>query len=189
MPIDRVMAVPRPVIIAVIGIALISGVFMLMRGQSSGGTVTPAPTTSATPPPKVVRKPAAPPARAVRPAVKPQAAAKPHAAAPAPAVSTPVEQVVNALSSGHVVVILFSQPGSADDDATRAAVASVAKMHNVSVFEAGIAQLSAYRPLLSGVAVSQVPAVVVARSGVSARLIEGYVDPGTLRQTVADEQG
>lgn len=182
------MAVPRPVIIAVVGVALISGVFVLMRGQSNSGTVTPAPSTQPAPAhPKPVTHTAAPAVRPTRPApAKPLPPAKPQ---PAPTSTSPIQPVVDALQQGRTVVILFSQSGSADDSFTRAAVASVARTPGVSVFSADIGQLSAYRPLLSGVAVSQVPAVVVARSGTQARLIEGFVDPGTLRQTVADVRG
>jgi hypothetical protein len=181
------MAVPRPVIIAVLGVTLIAGAFLLMRGSQSSSTVTPAPVAQSTP-----AKPAPRPAT-----TRPAAPAKPHPAAPAkPAVDpadAAIQPVVNALSAGKVVVLYFSGVAqgkpSADDVATGLAVRSVAGMKQVSVFVTGLDQLSTYRRLLSGVAVSQVPAVVVMRSGGAARLIEGYVDPGTLRQTVADEQG
>src|SRR5947209_11862612 len=112
------MAVPRPVIIAVLGVALISGVFVMMRGQSSSSTVTPAPTAQpapAHPRPAThpAARPAAPVARPAHPAPKPKApvATKP---APAPVAAGPVQPVVDALAKGRVVVLLFAQPGSAD---------------------------------------------------------------------------
>jgi hypothetical protein len=54
------------------------------------------------------------------------------------------------------------------------------------VVKAGLEDLAQFRPVLEGAGVSQVPSVVIARKGKPARLIEGYVDRGTLRQSVAD---
>jgi hypothetical protein len=184
------MAIPRPVIIAVLGVALIAGAFMVMRGSANTSTVAPAPTYHAPAPHRAATQPAhkAAPAKA-----RPVAPAKPQAAAkPAPRtqpVDAAIQPVVNALESGKTVVLFVSQARSADDAATRGAITGLSGMHGVSVFNAGIRDLTAYRRLLTGVAISQVPAVVVMRSGVKAHLIEGFVDAGTLRQTVADEQG
>jgi hypothetical protein len=184
------MAIPRPVIIAVLGVALIASAFLVMRGSANTSTVAPAPTYHAPAPHKApVRRAVTPtaPAKAHPAPAKPQAAAKP---APQTQPADPaIQPVVSALESGKTVVLFVSQSGSADDYATRGAVAGLAGMRGVSVFNAGIADLTAYRRLLTGVAISQVPAVVVMRSGVKAHLIEGFVDAGTLRQTVADEQG
>ena len=46
--------------------------------------------------------------------------------------------------------------------------------------------LELYRPILSGAGVSQVPALVVAKSGKKAHLLQGFIDARTLRQAVAD---
>jgi hypothetical protein len=56
----------------------------------------------------------------------------------------------------------------------------------VSVFTAGLKDLETFRPVLAGAGVSQVPAVVVVRAGQTGRLVQGFVDARTLRQTVAD---
>ena len=56
----------------------------------------------------------------------------------------------------------------------------------MSVFTVGLEDLETYRPVLAGAGVSQVPAIVVVKAGRKARLIQGYVDSRTLRQTVAD---
>jgi hypothetical protein len=95
-------------------------------------------------------------------------------------------KVKAALAKGDAVVFLFTHAGAADDTATRAAVRTVQNSPHVTVVRAGLKDLTAFRPVLSGAGVSQVPAVVVAHAGKPARLIEGYVDSGTLRQTVAD---
>jgi hypothetical protein len=94
--------------------------------------------------------------------------------------------VTDALDRGDAVVFFFSRPGAADDTGTRGAVNALRGEDRVTVVTAGLNELTAYRPVLSGAGVSQVPAVVVAHAGKPARLLQGYVDGGTLRQTVAD---
>ncbi|GAC1318039.1 MAG: hypothetical protein NVSMB25_06840 [Thermoleophilaceae bacterium] len=184
------MTVPRPVLLALLGLALIAGLFVVSRGaQDSGGTVVPAPA----PAPAGVKRSSKPPlakpvqARAVAPhRVVP---AHPRSAPAATAVDPRLATVLAAYQRGDVVVLFFSQGHSADDAAAQTAVAAIAHEPGVSTFSAGIGDLAVYRPLLAQVGVSQVPVVVVTRKGMSARLVEGFVDPGTLRQTVADARG
>jgi hypothetical protein len=56
----------------------------------------------------------------------------------------------------------------------------------VSVFTTDLSDLETFRPVLAGAGVSQVPAIVVVRAGQKGRLVQGFVDARTLRQTVAD---
>jgi hypothetical protein len=195
------MAVPRPVLLALLGFALIVSALLATRGVGGTETVT-APTAPAAKP-KPVQAPAhtaAPKAHKAAPAAK-RPATKHHAAkpkvAPKPAakaavtklpagVSPRILPVVRALGQDQVVVLFFSQDGSADDSATRAAVHGVEGMKGVAVFNAGIDQLAMYRPILANVGVSQVPAVVVVRPGRNAQLLEGFIDKSSLRQAVAD---
>jgi hypothetical protein len=83
-------------------------------------------------------------------------------------------------------VFFFSKPGAADDTGTRVAMRALDGMRHVKVFRAGVDDLAAYRPMLSGLGISQVPATAIVRPGKRAVLIEGFVDAGTLRQNVAD---
>lgn len=197
------MAVPRPVLLALLGFALIISALLATRGVGSSETVT-APTNPAAKPqpapaPAQAAKPKAhkaAPAKARKHAAQPRHAAKPKQAAksakPAPATKLPVGvsprilPVVRALGQDQVVVLFFSQTNSADDSATRAAVNGVKGMKGVAVFNAGIDQLATYRPILANVGVSQVPAVVVVRPGRQAQLLEGFIDKSSLRQAVAD---
>jgi hypothetical protein len=200
------MTLPRPVLIALLGVALCAAAFLATRtANDTGGAVTstpPAPVVKHAPKPAAkpaVHKPAPAPAKAVDKAASPQAArkpdavakpqapSKPQAAAPAP--SDEVAKVlpaIRALARGDVVVFFFTHPGAADDAGARQAVKSVAHQKGVSVFTVGLGDLTTYRPVLSGAGVSQVPAIVVVRAGRKARLLQGFVDPGTVRQTVAD---
>ena len=134
--------------------------------------------------------------------VQPKPVAKPHAAAPAttkpqarpatpakPPVAPEVAKTlpaIKALGRGEVVVFFFSQPGAADDTGAAIAIRGLAHEKNVKVFKVGLNELVTYRPVLAGAGVSQVPAIVVVKAGHKARLLQGFVDARTLRQTVAD---
>ena len=191
------MALPRPVLLVLLGVALIASALLATRGAADpDGAVTAPPTPTpapkvqaATPAPKPAapakpkKQAAAPEAKAAKPAAKP-VPAKPKADESAiPAKLTPV---VRALARGDAVVLFLTRDGAADDAATRKAVASVKDMRNVSVVQAGLEDLVDYRSVLSGAGVSQIPAVVIVRTGHKAKLIEGFVDSTTLRQNIAD---
>ena len=206
------MAVPRPVLLALLGLALCAAAFMATRGarEPGGNAVTATPAAPAPATHKVhkaapathragkaaqVHKAAPTTHKAAKPASKTEAhkAAKPQqqqqkaaAAKPHSAAQRLVVKVTSALAHHKAVIFFFTRRGAADDTGTRQAVNAIAHNPRVLVVRAGLKDLSTFRPVLSGAGVSQVPAVVVAHAGKKARLLEGYVDPGTLRQTVAD---
>jgi hypothetical protein len=195
------MAVPRPVLLALLGFALIVSALLATRGVGGSETVTaptspatkpqPAPTPAPSATPKAHKATPAPKHSAKAQAHKPKPATKKSAAPVAitklpPGVSPRILPVVRALGQDQVVVLFFSQDGSADDSATRTAVNGVKGMKGVAVFNAGIGDLALYRPILANVGVSQVPAVVVVRPGRQAQLLEGFIDKSSLRQAVAD---
>ncbi|HYI80102.1 MAG TPA: hypothetical protein VEW67_04505 [Thermoleophilaceae bacterium] len=101
------------------------------------------------------------------------------------AVSGPAA-VKRAIRGDKTVVVYFYGPESADDSATGRAVAGLKDGGDVAVFKVPIRRLSAYGDLVGQLGISQAPAVVIVGRGRSARVIEGYVDPPTLRQDVAD---
>jgi hypothetical protein len=199
------MTLPRPVLIALLGLALCAAAFLATRtANDTGGAVTTTPTPITRHAPKPGTHKAAPaPAKSAakdRAAANPQAAGKPDKVAnpraatkpatpakpgPSPEVAK-VLPAIRALARGDVVVFFFTHPGPADDTGARQAVRSVAHQKGVSVFTVGLGDLTTYRPVLSGAGVSQVPAIVVVRAGHKAHLLQGFVDSGTLRQTVAD---
>ena len=231
------MAVPRPVLLALLGVALCAAAFLATRGAHDPGasvTAVPAPAPTPSAPKANHAKPkanharpkvhhSAPKAHAPRPQPKPeprhQAKPEPKPVAPtkpanpavalaavqagALAVSNPgatkptappapkpkpslAARVKSALGRGDAVVFLFTHAGAADDTGTRQSVETLHGMKRVMVVKAGLKDLSRFRPVLAGAGVSQVPSVVIVHKGGDAHLIEGYVDPGTLRQNVAD---
>src|SRR4051812_13843870 len=204
------MTLPRPVLIALLGVALCAAAFLATRSASDTNSAV----TSVAPQPqapavhKAAGKHAAPAAHGAKahkavPAAKqpPLEKSKAPAAAPAqtrhaapakpgkPAVSSQVAKTlpaIKALARGNVVVFFFTQPGAADDTGTREAVKTLKGDKGVSVFTIGLDDLETFGPVLNGAGVSQVPAVVIVRAGQKGRLLQGYVDSRTLHQTVAD---
>ncbi len=187
------MAVPRPVMLAILGLALIAGAFLVTRSGSSESVsqATKAPQA----PSPVHAKPFFKPGRPIPAASRVHAPAAPPAARSRPAhprvrpdveVPSRAEAAAKALGSGKVVVFFFTRPGTPDDAATAAAVHSLKGMKRVAVFDANLDQIAQYRPMIANVGISEVPAVVIVRPGQQAVLFQGFVDAGTLKQNVAD---
>jgi hypothetical protein len=200
------MAVPRPVLLALVGLGLLASVFMVTRSGTnksvdSGSTTAAKPAvTPGTPPSKHgkvhANKASAAghanrPAHAAKPA-KPAKAPKPPAAKPAvqglgdSALGERVLSAASALGRDKAVVFFFTNPGAADDVGTRVAMKSLRGMRRVEIFDASLDELAAFRPMLSNVGISQIPSTVIVRPGKKAVLLQGFVDAGTLRQNVAD---
>jgi len=187
------MAIPRAALLAMVGVVLIVGVFaasQLAKKQEESGSLPDAPAATL-PQSAEARKPAEKPSSSARAEGGPPSAnaerppsapsAKPEARSPAGAPAS----VTRAIANGDVVVIYLSQ-GAADDDATDAAARAVKDLRGVTVVTDSIDNVSDYRRVLAGLGVSQAPAVVIVDSDGQGRLVEGYTDPESLRQQVAD---
>ena len=179
------MALPRPVLIAVLGLAMLTALFLATR-NSANESVTP-PAQPAKPAP--AKKSSAAKRAEVRQAAapkRPKAATTPRKPKLAPDVPAQVQRAADALAKDQVVVFFFSDPGAADDTGTRVSMKEIEGMKGVAVFKAGLDDVGAYRPMLAQLEISQVPATAIVRPGKRAVLLQGYVDAGTLRQNVAD---
>lgn len=178
------MALPRPVLIAVLGLALLTAVFLATRNSAQNESVTP-PTQPVKPAPAKKAEPKRAEARQAAPkADKPDVT--PRKPKLAPDVPAQVQRAANALGKDRVVVFFFSDPGAADDTGTRVAMREIEGMKGVTVFKAGLEDVGDYRPMLAQLEISQVPATAIVRPGKRAVLLQGFVDAGTLRQNVAD---
>jgi hypothetical protein len=198
------MAVPRPVLLALVGLALLASVFLVTRsGSQDSVNSTSTPVKPVVPPSAPAPKPKKAEARKAgsgkdakrshapaKPAKRSKAPAK--AAVPggvAPAGSTVQQRVLaaaQALAQDKVVIFFFTNPGAADDVGARVAMKPLRKLPGVQIFDATLDEVAAYRPMLSSVGISQIPSTVIVRPGRKAILIQGFVDAGTLLQNVAD---
>jgi hypothetical protein len=198
------MAVPRPVLLAILGLALCVTALIAVRGVGTGedDAVAPAPIPTA---PAEKAQPAQPGARGrarVRPRVEQAAPAQPaekkaEAAKPAEKKLTKAQvakkkddaeviSVAKALGQKDVVLLFFSRPGAADDTGAEQAVKKLDGTKGLQIFSPNFENLDAYRPILAGVGVAQVPAIVIVKPGKKAQLVEGFVDRQSLRQQVED---
>ena len=111
-------------------------------------------------------------------------AAKP----PAAKVEGVPPSVKRALDKKRIVVLFFRQSGSADDVAVAGAVSAQRGRRGVSVFTDNIRRLARYRAVVGALGISQAPAVVIVGRNGEARVVEGFVDEGSLTQQVVDSK-
>jgi hypothetical protein len=166
------MALPRPTLLAIAGalLSLISFTAMRTLATQSAGDIpvpdigTQAVTTASKPEPK----PAPPPEPRVEDVPRP---------------------VANALADGKVVVLLFTEKGGADDQATARHFAAVSQLGNgVRSFRAGISELGRYAGIVAKLGITQAPSIVIVRPDLRAvPPIEGYVETQYLVQRVKDQ--
>ena len=176
MPIANGMALPRPTLLAIAGALLSLMSFTAMRTIGAQSVDDPP-----LPPPPAAQASSAADATAKPASVKPAPAPEPRLADVPPALS-------DALASGKVVVLLFSEKGAADDAAGPGHYAALSRINGVRVFRAGIRDLRRYAGIVTQVGVSQAPSTVIVRPDFTALPpIEGYVDSQFLVQRVKDQ--
>ena len=177
------MAVPRPMLLALLGVILLGATFYASRGARDAAEPVPstAPIEKVDVAPPPAKPKAAEPQKATATPAKPaeKAEAKPKPAAPA----ARDERLNRAVENGKVA-ILFLHPGAADDALTAAAVDSV-RGSGVVALSDDIKNVKRYGPVVAAAEVTQAPAVLIVSKN-DARVIEGFVDEETLRQEVAD---
>lgn len=155
--------------------------FVAMRSigtQSSGDFALPTPATQS-----VVG--AGAPGHATADGAK---AAKP-APPPTPKLHDVPPAVANALASGKVVVLLFTEGGAADDVETAQHFRALGQLGGrVRPFRAGIKDVGRYAGIVADIGLSQAPSVVIVRPDLKVvPPIEGYVDTQYLLQRVKDQ--
>lgn len=91
-----------------------------------------------------------------------------------------------AVDSRRKVVVLFQNPRGLDDRATARSVRALKGDVKAALFVDDVANVASYGALGLSLGVSQAPSTVIIDRKGSARVIEGFVDTGTLRQALAD---
>ena len=168
------MALPRPTLLAVAGAILSLVSFTAMRTiatQSVGdlpvpGIASQGVTGGSSSEPKPDAKPA-----------------------PEPRVEDVPAAVSTALADGKVVVVLFTEKGAADDQATAQHFAALSQLGGgVKTFRAGISEIGRYAGIVAQLGITQAPSIVIVRPDLRAvPPIEGYVDSQYLLQRVRDQ--
>ena len=170
------MALPRPTLLAVAGalLSLISFTAMRTIATQSGGDI-PVPDLGAQ---SVAGGPSSAPPTSAKPA--PQSK---------PRVQDVPRPVANALADGKLVVLLFTEKGAADDQATARHFTALSQLGNgVQTFRAGISDLGDYAGIVARLGISQAPSIVIVRPDLRAvPPIEGYVETQFLIQRVKDQ--
>lgn len=166
----------RLAVLLVVAIVLLPAAFVVSRRGAGAESPPPAPASAPAPKPAAPAKPKLPPKEGKRAnaRTRPRRASKPARA-------------VAAVKRGETVVVLFSDGRGADTTETSRSVRALRRRApKVRVFIDSLASFEAYQPLVGNLGVSQSPSVVIVGRGAEARVVEGYVDPRTLRQQVLD---
>jgi hypothetical protein len=179
------MPISRPLLIALVA-AVVAAVGFYATQGSRDAAEEPAPVASTPAPPAEPATPAEPKAeKRSRTEVASVTERAQRSRARREAAAGVPRQVQRALDARKLVVLFFYKPGSADDRATARGVAAL-RSRDVAVFTDPVGRLSKYRKLIGQLGISQAPAVVIVRKDRTARVVQGYVDPATLAQDVAD---
>lgn len=180
------MAISRPLLFVLIGALALLVVVMGMRVMGGGqarepqaSAQTSAPIARAPSGQSAASTPASRPARPRQPAGAKRVAQEGKGADP----QTPV---LRALAQRKVVVLFFGQYRGSDDQATRRAVRAVGRKDGAAVFAASINDVSDYPQVASGLGIQQSPSTAVIDRQGRARVVEGFLDEGSLSQLVAD---
>jgi hypothetical protein len=186
-PFDFVMsiaALPRPVLLGIVGVVLVGGVFFLTHKPSTTSSTTPAP--SQTPP--AAESPTAKPgpsAKASEPSKGSNKVNPANRSQTGPAgigLPTPVK---GALDAHKVVVILFWNKRGVDDRSVKASLDALPRRKGkIAVFSDRVEHLSRYTRITTAASVSTTPSLVVVNRKGQAEVINGYLDRQTLGQYV-----
>ncbi|HEX2233736.1 MAG TPA: hypothetical protein VHG69_10270 [Thermoleophilaceae bacterium] len=198
------MAVPRPLLLTLLGTVLLAVTFMATRNARDQAAEEPSPPVQEqaavpeqTPKPAEGSKPRADKSQATGRDTDKAAPAKPRTdkASPGPEKrATPkratrrsmAPAVRRAIKNNRLVVLFLYQRGGSDDHRVAESVNSLRRHTKAAVFRDRIANLGKYGQIATSVGVTRAPSIVIIGKGRRGRLIEGYVDPDTLAQRVAD---
>jgi hypothetical protein len=166
-----IATVPRPVLLAVVGVVLAGALFVFSRRGAETTPPTPAPSQTAQP---------------SNPSATPQSKSAPPAADKGEAGSRGLpSRVARALDAKKTVVILFWDKGGVDDRSVKSSVDRLPRRGGkTAVFTDKVANLSSYTRITAAASVSQTPAVVIVNRKGQAEVLNGYNDFQTIRQYV-----
>jgi hypothetical protein len=171
-------AVPRPVLLGIVGVVLVAAVFFVTRkpGETSS---TPAPSQTPAPAQSPTAKPGSS-ASATEPGKGQNVTPANRSQTGAAGAGLPVG-VKRALDAHKVVVVLFWNRSGVDDRSVKRSLDSLPHRKGVAVFSDSVRHLSRYTRITAAASVSTTPSLVLVNRKGQAEVISGYLD----RQTVA----
>jgi hypothetical protein len=175
---DVITALPRPVLLGVVGVVLLGAVFFATHrpGTTSSSTVAP---SQVAPPAK---SPTATPGTASKPSTGQNGTAPSSKSQAGSGLPRPVK---HALDAKKVVVILFWNPRAVDDRSVKSSIDRLPRHHGkVAVFSDSVKRLSRYTRITAATSVTQTPSLVVVNRKGQAEVQTGYLDYQTIGQYV-----
>jgi hypothetical protein len=176
-----VQSVPRPVLLALIGVVAVAGLFVVSRRGQDGGS--PAPSQTSQPSNPSASTPEAPAQRNV-PGDK--------SAAPSPDRGEPgstglPSRVAKALDAKQTVVILFWNKKAIEDRSVKKSVDRLSRRNGrVAKFTDTVKNLSRYTRITTAASVTHTPALVIVNKRGQAEVLNGYYDFQTINQFVSN---
>lgn len=175
-----IATLPRPVLMALVGVALMGGLFVFTR---RGGESTPA-----VPAPSQTSQPSSP--SADTPSAPAQKNAPNNGAAPSPDKGEVggrglPSRVAKALDAKKTVVVMFWAKDGIEDRSVKSSVTRLPRRGGkTAVFTDKVSNLSRYTRITAAASVSQAPAMVIVNPKGQAEVLSGYYDFQTIRQFV-----
>ena len=165
-----IATVPRPVLLAVIGVVLAGSLFVFSRrgGETTPSIPAPSPAVQSSSPS------ATPQSKSPAPADKDKPGGR---GLPSP--------VARALDAKKTVVILFWSTGGVEDRSVKNSVDQLSRRRGkTAVFTDKVANLSRYTRITAAASVTQTPSLVIVNRKGQAEVLNGYYDFQTIRQYV-----
>jgi hypothetical protein len=164
-----IAALPRPVLLGIVGVLLVGGVFLVTHKPSTTSSSTPAPASSQTPPANK----------------GPDKVTPGNQSQTGPASVGLPTRVKGALDAHKVVVILFWNRRGVDDRSVKTSLDSLPRRKGkVAVFSDRVENLAHYTRITTAASIATTPSLVVVNRKGQAEVINGYLDRQTLGQYV-----
>jgi hypothetical protein len=166
-----IATVPRPVLLAVVGVVLAGSLFVFSRRGAETTPSIPAPSPAV----QSSNPSATPQSKSASPAAdKDKAGGR---GLPSP--------VARALDAKKTVVILFWSTGGVEDRSVKNSVDQLPRRGGkTAVFTDQVANLSRYTRITAAASVTQTPSLVIVNRKGQAEVLNGYYDFQTIRQYV-----
>jgi hypothetical protein len=176
-----IATLPRPVLLALVGVVLMGGLFVFTRRGSESTPSVPAPSQTSQPSSPQATTPQAP---------AQQNAPQRGSAAPSPDKGEAggrglPSRVAKALDAKKTVVVLFWTKGGIEDRSVKSSVDRLPRRGGkTAVFTDKVANLSDYTRITAAASVNQTPAMVIVNRKGQAEVLNGYYDFQTISQFV-----